>query len=204
MTAEYEPGTLWTADGFVHPLLRTQSTWVAVTGNHYIGSDLSNLRPLIVLDPDELGLVPGDGTVLCDEAARYGMGGIIAIVLNAVGEQVPAARPEPLTEPEAVGSVVWTLNVINPPTPWMRVPISGLAHWTNGWQRVTWGQLVDDHGPLSLTPPDAPSGHELTDDRPHSRACGWRDHAHGSDCSRDCPTCGGRPWSGRESTEGES
>lgn len=28
------------------------------------------------------------------------------------------------------------------------------------------------------------------DQRPHSRACGWRNHPHGPDCSRDCPTCG--------------
>lgn len=28
------------------------------------------------------------------------------------------------------------------------------------------------------------------DDRPHSRACGFRHHEHGPDCAADCPTCG--------------
>lgn len=27
---------------------------------------------------------------------------------------------------------------------------------------------------------------------PHSRACGIREHAHGAECSSDCPTCGGQ------------
>ncbi len=27
------------------------------------------------------------------------------------------------------------------------------------------------------------------DDRPHSRACGWRKHDHGSACHSNCPTC---------------
>lgn len=27
------------------------------------------------------------------------------------------------------------------------------------------------------------------DGRPHSRACGWRQHPHGPDCAGDCPTC---------------
>lgn len=26
---------------------------------------------------------------------------------------------------------------------------------------------------------------------PHSRACGWRNHPHGSDCHPNCPTCHG-------------
>lgn len=30
------------------------------------------------------------------------------------------------------------------------------------------------------------------DRRPHSRACGWRQHPHGSACSVNCPTCGGQ------------
>ncbi len=30
------------------------------------------------------------------------------------------------------------------------------------------------------------------DDRPHSRACGWRNHDHGSACHSNCPTCQGR------------
>lgn len=31
---------------------------------------------------------------------------------------------------------------------------------------------------------------------PHSRACGIRMHAHGAECSSNCPTCGGqaRAW----------
>lgn len=28
-----------------------------------------------------------------------------------------------------------------------------------------------------------------TDQRPHSRACGWAHHDHGPQCSQDCPTC---------------
>ncbi len=27
------------------------------------------------------------------------------------------------------------------------------------------------------------------DNRPHSRACGWRIHEHGPACCNDCPTC---------------
>lgn len=34
---------------------------------------------------------------------------------------------------------------------------------------------------------------ELAADGPHSRACGWRRHPHGVDCSTNCPTCAGRP-----------
>lgn len=36
--------------------------------------------------------------------------------------------------------------------------------------------------------------HQLiaADQRPHSRACGWRAHPHGSACHANCPTCGGR------------
>lgn len=30
------------------------------------------------------------------------------------------------------------------------------------------------------------------DRRPHSRACGWRPHPHGTECHTNCPTCGGR------------
>ena|SRR6478735_9709535 len=30
------------------------------------------------------------------------------------------------------------------------------------------------------------------DNRPHSRACGWRKHDHGTDCHTNCPTCGGK------------
>lgn len=30
-----------------------------------------------------------------------------------------------------------------------------------------------------------------TDDRPHSRACGMSCRGHGTDCAKDCPTCGG-------------
>ena len=33
---------------------------------------------------------------------------------------------------------------------------------------------------------------DMTDRRPHSRACGWRKHDHGVDCSSNCPTCGGK------------
>ena len=31
----------------------------------------------------------------------------------------------------------------------------------------------------------------LLDSRPHSRACGWRAHPHGSACHPNCPTCHG-------------
>ena len=34
--------------------------------------------------------------------------------------------------------------------------------------------------------PDAPT----PDPSPHSRACGWRAHPHGPECSTNCPTCG--------------
>ena len=27
---------------------------------------------------------------------------------------------------------------------------------------------------------------------PHSRACGWREHPHGTSCSSNCPTCAGQ------------
>jgi hypothetical protein len=30
------------------------------------------------------------------------------------------------------------------------------------------------------------------DTRPHSRACGWQAHPHGSACSSNCPTCHGK------------
>lgn len=33
---------------------------------------------------------------------------------------------------------------------------------------------------------------KLRDDRPHSRACGFKNHAHGPDCSNNCPTCHGK------------
>lgn len=31
----------------------------------------------------------------------------------------------------------------------------------------------------------------MNDNRPHSRACGWQSHPHGSRCSANCPTCHG-------------
>ncbi|WP_138945266.1 hypothetical protein [Plantibacter sp. M259] len=33
---------------------------------------------------------------------------------------------------------------------------------------------------------------ETTDRRPHSRACGFRKHEHGTDCNPNCQTCHGR------------
>lgn len=27
---------------------------------------------------------------------------------------------------------------------------------------------------------------------PHSRACGWKEHAHGFSCHSNCPTCHGK------------
>ena len=33
---------------------------------------------------------------------------------------------------------------------------------------------------------------DMTDRRPHSRACGWRKHDHGVDCAPSCQTCGGK------------
>lgn len=43
------------------------------------------------------------------------------------------------------------------------------------------------------TPPSAGDGDEVvtTTALPHSRACGFRKHDHGVECSRNCPTCGG-------------
>lgn len=32
----------------------------------------------------------------------------------------------------------------------------------------------------------------ITDDRPHSRACGIHKHDHGPGCHPNCPTCGGK------------
>lgn len=46
--------------------------------------------------------------------------------------------------------------------------------------------------------PETPSVEDGTarsagiDRRPHSRACGIAPHSHGTACSRDCPTCGGK------------
>lgn len=31
----------------------------------------------------------------------------------------------------------------------------------------------------------------MSNDGPHSRACGWRNHDHGTACSTNCPTCHG-------------
>lgn len=38
-----------------------------------------------------------------------------------------------------------------------------------------------------------PLPHEDDDRRPHSKACGWQAHDHGSACSTNCPTCHGLP-----------
>lgn len=38
------------------------------------------------------------------------------------------------------------------------------------------------------------AGYAITapeDRRPHSRACGWKNHPHGRECASDCPTCRG-------------
>ncbi len=51
---------------------------------------------------------------------------------------------------------------------------------------VEWVELVAIFG--------HPDGHTISavkDQRPHSRACGFLNHDHGSDCWSDCPTCGG-------------
>jgi hypothetical protein len=39
---------------------------------------------------------------------------------------------------------------------------------------------------------DEPKKEPEEDERPHSRACGFHPHPHGMQCSKDCPTCGGR------------
>lgn len=37
----------------------------------------------------------------------------------------------------------------------------------------------------------SPSAGQLSDTRPHSRACGIIPHEHGRQCHRNCPTCHG-------------
>lgn len=44
--------------------------------------------------------------------------------------------------------------------------------------------------PVPLPPPG--SVPPPPDRRPHSRACGWRHHEHGTACHSNCPTCGGK------------
>jgi uncharacterized protein (DUF2267 family) len=42
-----------------------------------------------------------------------------------------------------------------------------------------------------------------TDSRPHSRACGIREHPHGAACHSNCPTCHGRRENAVVSKEGQ-
>lgn len=64
----------------------------------------------------------------------------------------------------------------------------------------SWGRLFSVTHPVSrqdaityLRPMLAAIAEQLNapppDRRPHSRACGWRDHPHGDACAPDCPTC---------------
>lgn len=46
------------------------------------------------------------------------------------------------------------------------------------------------HTRIVITGPWVPQ--EEKDVRPHSRACGFRKHDHGKDCSTNCPTCHGK------------
>lgn len=50
---------------------------------------------------------------------------------------------------------------------------------------------VEPADELSVSAP-VPHPEPVRDMRPHSRACGIRNHEHGPDCSTNCPTCGGR------------
>jgi len=56
----------------------------------------------------------------------------------------------------------------------------------------SYGRCTNGGDPMTSTPTPEPG--------PHSRACGWRPHDHGSACSTNCPTCHGRP---APSTPGE-
>jgi predicted Zn-ribbon and HTH transcriptional regulator len=38
----------------------------------------------------------------------------------------------------------------------------------------------------------------MTEDKPHSRACGYVKHNHGTACHKNCPTCHGQPISQTE------
>ena len=47
---------------------------------------------------------------------------------------------------------------------------------------------LEAHGPYVPGPDEVT---RVVDQRPHSRACGIRQHEHGPACSGDCPTCHG-------------
>ena len=64
----------------------------------------------------------------------------------------------------------------------------GWAIKANSYATVTAATREHDKTCPELLP-DVIQG--VTVRRPHSRACGIRKHDHGSECSSNCPTCGG-------------
>lgn len=81
---------------------------------------------------------------------------------------------------------------------WCDSASAGLAFWQgDDRQHPSCGQ--DGHGlrfaaaPVSLEAVKA----ETADRRPHSRACGFRKHEHGTDCNPNCQTCHGRSEANR-------
>jgi hypothetical protein len=50
---------------------------------------------------------------------------------------------------------------------------------------------LDSHVASMDSPAETLHFHGVEDQRPHSRACGWRNHPHGPECSTNCPTCHG-------------
>lgn len=60
------------------------------------------------------------------------------------------------------------------------------AFWSTNGVQVAWYLTLRDAGPWlgwEQSMPPAELG------QAHSRACGWKAHSHGPECSPDCPTC---------------
>lgn len=67
-------------------------------------------------------------------------------------------------------------------------------HDTHVWyKRVPTGEPGTVPGTQKITETEMHCpGRSTMSQRPHSRACGIAKHDHGPQCSRNCPTCGGR------------
>jgi hypothetical protein len=79
-----------------------------------------------------------------------------------------------------------------------------MAVWTDRDADVTCERCLQyrhpghSHTIGSVCTPETCTGHpkwqEIRGELPHSRACGLFCQGHGTACSKDCPTCGGKPY----------
>lgn len=78
-------------------------------------------------------------------------------------------------------------------TRWKAEAIGVIAGWEEVWEAAGRPGDLGETKSVAVRRAilDSASSWPVLDRRPHSRACGIRQHPHGPQCARDCPTCVG-------------